>query len=281
MNPQRRHKRARKRKLAAKSLTVLVVITLACCCSAPYMSSSISNHCITDVQLKAAATSSVHQIFVASAMRNALLYLPDFFQSLTNQDYPHLSLILCDDNSLDGSAEWVVNKKASYPFSTTLLRLHEQRGKAHAKWRLVERIRMVAAPMDIVLFINADDKLFRHDVLAEIDKAFKRNKPWYAHGHFRGYFEEECTAPLHRDNDTMFIQDCPPHLLRAFLLNALVESDFQNENGSWIEAQSESKMARRAMQLAGDRIRIISAGNTCRVRPFEMHRRPTRAYRRT
>lgn len=178
--------------------------------------------CITNTDLRASRN---HFIIIAATLRNGRKTLPSFLDSLISQQYPNLTLVIYDDSSNDGGPEYLETCSSILPFQTIVLRGDKRQGPAHGKWRLIQFIKhdFQANPMDLVLFLDADDKVrnyrpsrtayaqaytytsIRHgiyrdrlftmqqfaraDVLHEIDSTFRERKPWFAYGRIRGYCE--------------------------------------------------------------------------------------------
>ena len=45
---------------------------------------------------------------------------------------------------------------------------------------MVRAIRRMATPMDLILFMDGDDKFFHVGVLDEVAATFRKEKPWFA-----------------------------------------------------------------------------------------------------
>jgi hypothetical protein len=148
--------------------------------------------CITDEDIAAAPK---HHIFVAAPLFNSVEYVDEFLESIESQNYPHVTVVIYDDASDDGSADLVASLIPSLSFETILMRGDERHGPSYAKWVLMRAIRRLAAPMDLVLFMDGDDKFFHVEVLDEVAATFRNEKPWFAYGRIRGYYEEQCGPP--------------------------------------------------------------------------------------
>lgn len=153
--------------------------------------SSNNGLCITESDLAAASAPGGHHVIVASPLRNGREYLPAFLDSLAAQQYPGLTVVVYDDASDDGGPEFLDAQAPTLPFRLLVVRGTERLGPAYAKWRLMEEIRrgVKQDPMDLVLFLDADDKLAHPRVLEEVDGGFQTHKPWFAWGRIRGYYE--------------------------------------------------------------------------------------------
>lgn len=215
--------------------------------------------CISEDQVITAPT---HHVYVAASLFNGAAFVVDFLESIERQDYPQVTVVIYDDASSDGSADQVASLAPSFPYNIVVLRGNERKGPSHAKLRLVHAIRQMATPMDLVLFLDADDKFFHKNVLKEVASTFRRKKPWFAYGRIRGYFEEQCAPPpsivYYTQNKTSSVRTgpwsyCHPRVYRAFLLDYFNETDFRDPlSGRWLLKYTDRQMVYKALELSGD-----------------------------
>jgi len=215
--------------------------------------------CITEEDIAAAPK---HHIFVAAPLFNSVEYVDEFLKSIESQGYPHVTVVIYDDASDDGSADLVASLIPSLSFETILLRGNERHGPSYAKWFLMRAIRRLAAPMDLVLFMDADDKFFHVEVLDEVAATFRNGKPWFAYGRIRGYYEEQCGPPppivYHTHNHSSSVRTsawtyCHPRVFRAFLLDHFEEEDFRDPaSDRWLLKYTDRQMVYKALELSGD-----------------------------
>ena len=215
--------------------------------------------CITDEDIAAAPK---HHIFVAAPLFNSVEYVDEFLESIQSQNYPHVTVVIYDDASDDGSADLVASLIPSFSFETILLRGNERHGPSYAKWVLMRAIRRLAAPMDLVLFMDGDDKFFHVEVLDEVAATFRNEKPWFAYGRIRGYYEEQCGPPppivYHTQNQSSSVRTsawtyCHPRVFRAFLLDHFEEEDFRDPASErWLLKYTDRQMVYKALELSGD-----------------------------
>ena len=215
--------------------------------------------CITDEDIAAAPK---HHIFVAAPLFNSVEYVDEFLESIESQNYPHVTVVIYDDASDDGSADLVASLIPSLSFETILMRGDERHGPSYAKWVLMRAIRRLAAPMDLVLFMDGDDKFFHVEVLDEVAATFRNEKPWFAYGRIRGYYEEQCGPPppivYHTQNHSSSVRTsawtyCHPRVFRAFLLDHFEEEDFRDPASErWLLKYTDRQMVYKALELSGD-----------------------------
>lgn len=215
--------------------------------------------CISEEEIVAAPK---HHIYVAAPLFNSAAYIVDFLKSIESQDYSEVTVVIYDDASPDGSADKVASLTPSFPYSIVLLRGNERKGPSHAKLKLIDAIRQMARPMDLVLFIDADDKFFHRNVLDEVASTFRRKKPWFAYGRIRGYYEEQCGPPpsivYNAKNKTSSVRTgpwsyCHPRVYRAFLLDYFNETDFRDPRSErWLLKYTDRQMVYKALELSGD-----------------------------
>jgi len=82
--------------------------------------------------------------------RNHLEHLSDCLRAVMNLEYPHLEIILADNNSTDGSADFVQQK---FP-SVKVLRFHKNYGFAEGNNRAIKQ-----AKGDCIFLLNPDTKI--------------------------------------------------------------------------------------------------------------------------
>ena len=218
------------------------------------------SYCITDEDIAAAPK---HHIFVAAPLFNSFEYVEEFLESIESQSYPHVTVVIYDDASDDGSADLVASRIPDLSYEAIILRGNERRGPSYAKWVLMRTIRRLAAPMDIVLFIDGDDKFFHDEVLDEVAATFRKEKPWFAYGRIRGYYEEQCGPPppivYHPHNQSSSVRTsawsyCHPRVFRAFLLHHFEENDFRDPASErWLLKYTDRQMVYKALELSGDK----------------------------
>jgi len=204
--------------------------------------------------------SSSHRVIIASQLYNSARFIPPYFESIISQNYTNLKVVIYDDASEDESVDVVASYIGNVPFELVLLQGKERGGPALAKWHLIEHIRKTTSKMDLVMFLDADDKLFHPGVLKEVDETFRREKPWFAYGRIRGYFEEECGPPpsieLTQNGLSSTVRTsswvyCHPRIFRAFLLEYMDEKDFKAPKG-WLQKYTDRLMVYKALELSGD-----------------------------
>jgi len=218
------------------------------------------SYCITDEDI---ASAPKHHIFVAAPLFNSFEFVEEFLESIESQSYPHVTVVVYDDASDDGSADLVESLIPNLSYEVIILRGSERRGPSYAKWVLMRAIRRLAAPMDIVLFIDGDDKFFHDEVLDEVAATFRKKKPWFAYGRIRGYYEEQCGPPppivYHPHNQSSSVRTsawtyCHPRVFRAFLLHHFEENDFRDPASErWLLKYTDRQMVYKALELSGDK----------------------------
>lgn len=126
-------------------------------------------------------------ISVIICAKNELVNIKRFFPSWINQKYPNFELIIVNDQSTDGSLEYLKKLETAYkhlrivniPLNTKKV----LQGKRHALWQGIQ-----ASKNNYLFFTDADCEPFSKHWLFEMSKAFTNKKTEVIIG-FGPYFE--------------------------------------------------------------------------------------------
>lgn len=127
-------------------------------------------------------------ISIIICAKNELNNIKRFFPSWINQEYPNFELIIVNDQSTDGSAEYLNTLALQYDklkiVSISKDSSKELKGKRHALWQGIQ-----AAENDYLFFTDADCQTNSKLWLRDLSKAFAQNGKEIIIG-YSPYFKE-------------------------------------------------------------------------------------------
>lgn len=105
------------------------------------------------------------KVYLSIALYNGKAYLPDLFQSINDQTFRDFTVIVIDNASADGGADWI---RRQYP-GTVILRNHKNLGFAKAHNQAIElAIKLGGGARDHYLLVTNQDLMFNARFLEEI-----------------------------------------------------------------------------------------------------------------
>ena len=196
-----------------------------------------------------------NRIVVITPMYNAEKYIEKCIQSVESQDYDNWQMCIIDDASTDNSYEVASKFKSDKIFVN---KNDENRG---AVYNQVEVIRC-AFPRTIVVLLDGDDSLVNdNQIFHKINNAYK-NGADFTYG--------SCWSMV--DNIPLIAQPYPKEVIengsyrshlfnwnmpythlrtfRAYLLQNVPDSKFQDENGNWYKAGGDGSIFYEAIERA-------------------------------
>lgn len=198
-----------------------------------------------------------NRIVVVAPFRNAGDFLVPCVESLAGQDYENCRFLLIDDASNDGALE----RLGSLDPRFVVERNDKHRGVLHNQ---IEAVRKHADPMDIVVYVDGDDRLIDSTALRYINDFFNSTRCWIMYGQYRdsngryGF----CEPPIARSSDDALdvVKEMrfPMHVRahRAGLLGQLLRIDpglnrLRGEHGEFLDSIADMALMRMLIQLAG------------------------------
>ena len=129
-----------------------------------------------------------------------------------------------------------------------------QKGAAYGKWHLFEYIQKHSSPNDYVIVIDGDDVLSDESVFTYIQHELRRNKPWFAWGKINGRYHEQCGPLVGTTRNVRFSKwsICHPRIFSAHLLQSLNKTEFQRDDGEWLQKATDRPFIFSFMEQAGD-----------------------------
>jgi len=106
----------------------------------------------------AETTMSLVSVIICTYNRKEMLEL--CLRSVFSQDYENLEIVVIDDNSSDGTSEFI---KAKYPFSVQLIINVTNKGPAYAKNQGI-----IASTGDLLLFLDSDVELIDKSSISQM-----------------------------------------------------------------------------------------------------------------
>lgn len=189
----------------------------------------------------------------------------DSIASQVNTGFAHIHVVVFEDYSID---MFTKEQKQKYSDAMQITYLANsgpmKHGSAYGKWKLFEHIRSVAKPHEYTLIIDGDDTLADIKTVSYIYKRLKETKAWFAWGRHNGKYSEQCRSlrwgmmTSHKTIRNAVWSFCHPRMFQSHLLQSLSMSDFQRDNGEWLQKSTDRPFIFKFMEVAGqDRIQYI------------------------
>lgn len=189
----------------------------------------------------------------------------DSIASQVNTGFGNIHIVVFEDYSIDMLTD---EQKQKYRNKLQITYLAnkgpEKHGSSYGKWKIFEYIRSVAHPHEYTLIIDGDDTLADVDTISYIYKRLKESKAWFAWGRHNGKYSEQCQSlrwnmmSLNKSIRNAIWSFCHPRMFQSHLLQSLSMSDFQRDNGEWLQKATDRPFIFKFMEMAGrDRIEYI------------------------
>ncbi|GFH62010.1 hypothetical protein CTEN210_18486 [Chaetoceros tenuissimus] len=200
---------------------------------------------------------------------NALKTCIESISAQVNTGFQNIHIVVFEDYSVDmltKSQKDAFEKDPKLQFSFLSNEGPEKHGSAYGKWKLFEYIREHAKPYEYTLIVDGDDQVAHIDTIGYIYKRLKESKAWFAWGRHNGKYSEQCKPlqwPKMRLSSSKSIRNaiwsfCHPRMFRSHLLHSLSMSEFQRDNGEWLQKATDRPFIFKFMEMAGqDRIEYI------------------------
>lgn len=190
----------------------------------------------------------------------------DSISSQVNTGFGNIHVVVFEDYGIDMFTDEQKQKYRNKLLQITYLanKGPEKYGSAYGKWKIFEYIRSVARPHEYTLIIDGDDTFSDVDTISYIYKRLKQTKAWFAWGRHNGKYSEQCQSlhwkmmsPYKTIRNAIW-SFCHPRMFQSHLLQNLSVSDFQRDNGEWLQKATDREFIFKFMEMAGrDRIQYI------------------------
>src|SRR3989344_4238134 len=119
------------------------------------------------------------KVYISIALYNGKPYLPDLFQSINDQTFRDFAVIVIDNASSDGGADWI---RMQYP-ETVILRNHKNLGFAKAHNQAIElALKLGGGAKDHYMLVTNQDLMFDEKFIEEISDVADRYSEFGAFG---------------------------------------------------------------------------------------------------
>lgn len=227
---------------------------------------TVFNRKFTNIEDNSVPTKKEQRIVVITPMYNAQNYIAKCIESVTTQNYDNYHMIVIDDNSSDNSynvaLDWATDK-------VTIISNKQNRG---AIFNQLTAIQNYCEHNDIVMLLDGDDSLVNNnEIFNYFNNIYSNNETEFTYGSCWSMVDNIPLIAQHyplevKQNKTYrshkFNWNIPyTHLrtFKAYLLDGIEESKFQNERGEWLKAGGDVAMFYNVIEKADpNKIKAIS-----------------------
>ena len=150
------------------------------------------------------------KVSVIMPVYNSEKYIEDSIESVLNQTYPNVELIIIDDKSTDASAQIASSYASKYPHIRLIV------NGQNALTGYSRNIGVMHATGEYIAFIDSDD-MYREDYLEKMVSALEKNNVSIAMCKHRQFIGRKCSA---KDNSTGDVRVIDIKKNAKFLMNA-------------------------------------------------------------
>lgn len=182
---------------------------------------------------------------------NNMLWIKETIDSALNQKYDNYDIIFIDDNSTDGSYEYVRDN-----YENKLKIIHNEK-RMHAVYNTIKGVEL-SKEKTICIILDGDDKLKNENVLNFLNNIYT-NGIWMTYGSYetpnggKPNFLRSYTVNEIKKNKFRDVEWLATHLrtFRKELFLKINNEDFKDENGEYLKITGDLAQQFPMLEMAG------------------------------
>eukprot|EP00397_Hematodinium_sp_SG-2012_P028121 GEMP01029590.1.p1 GENE.GEMP01029590.1~~GEMP01029590.1.p1 ORF type:complete len:507 (+),score=79.41 GEMP01029590.1:573-2093(+) len=181
--------------------------------------------------------------------------------SIVAQNYSRFQVHIFDDGSTNRKTRNALDASCSGARSrVNCTRSVLRKGQGFSVFETMKRAYSIALPQDVLIIVEADAFLSGPNALNRINEAYQRVECWNSWGSVkRKYAEQQGSLPAEISSGSKLLTRTSiatwtfshPHTFKAFLFPYFKESDFKDQNGSWLAKVADRALVFNLLELSG------------------------------